>query len=261
MCAGPLCAAADVCVFCGALLGSAAGAGGGKAAGGCSWSERSVPATTARPLHDDGGSCGFLCLHAGWLRPQGSPDGSLKGASVQVFALCVAAVPLVKSDAEGAAAVLFDQVGGLNLRCCAGAGLFAFLPGCVPCLVFPPPLPSLPLPSLRGGGFWGGGGGLARYCSKLPMSARTVVISCRASSSDQPVLCSAAISCQSLRSAATSSVVVTVQSDASAGECVARSRTFLSKAFSRARCAPLHSAIALRKTVCILPSHAGLRRR
>ena len=30
------------------------------------------------------------------------------------------------------------------------------LPGWVPCLVFPPPLPSLPLPSLRGGGLWRG---------------------------------------------------------------------------------------------------------
>ena len=135
------------------------------------------------------------------------------------------------------------------------------LPGCVLVLPFPLPLPSLPLPSLRGGGFWGGGGGLARYCSRLPMSARTVVISCRASSNDQPVLCNDAISCHSLRSAATSSVVVTVRSDASAGECVARSRTFLSKAFSRARCAPLHNAIALRKTVWIRPNHAGLRRR
>ena len=47
-------------------------------------------------------------------------------AGVQIFALCVAAVPLIKSDAESAAPVLLDQVGGLNLRCSAGAGLFAF---------------------------------------------------------------------------------------------------------------------------------------
>ena len=124
--AGPRCSATETGWVGGAVLGLAAGARGGQSAGGCCWSERTVPATATRPLHDEGGSCGFLCLHAGWLRPQGSPEGEFEGASVQLFALCVAAVPLVKSDAEGAAAMLLDQVGGLNLRCSAGAGLFAF---------------------------------------------------------------------------------------------------------------------------------------
>ena len=49
-----------------------------------------------------------------------------EGACVQVFTLCVAAVPFVKSDAEGAAAVLFDQVRSFDLRCGASARLFAF---------------------------------------------------------------------------------------------------------------------------------------
>ena len=49
-----------------------------------------------------------------------------KRACVQVFTLCVAAVPLIKSDAKGAAVVLFDQVGGFDFRCGACAGLFAF---------------------------------------------------------------------------------------------------------------------------------------
>ena len=40
----------------GEVLCSAAGAEGWKTAGGCCWSERTVPATVARPLHDDGGS-------------------------------------------------------------------------------------------------------------------------------------------------------------------------------------------------------------
>ena len=68
----------------------------------------------------------ILVSACGVAAPAGLSRREFESASVQVFALCVAAVPLVKSDAEGAAAVLFDQVGGLNLRCCAGAGLFAF---------------------------------------------------------------------------------------------------------------------------------------
>ena len=57
-------------------------------------------------------------------------------ACVQVFTLCVAAVPLVKSDAEGAAIMLFDQIGGLDFRCGACAGLFAFARLCAS-LAFP----------------------------------------------------------------------------------------------------------------------------
>ena len=131
------------------------------------------------------------------------------------------------------------------------------LPGCVLCLPFCPlslplPFPNPFCPGVRGGGFCGGGGGLARSCSKLPTSDRTLVTSCKASSRDQPVLCRRDISRHSLRSAATNSWVVTVRSDASLGVCVAQSRIFLSYALRRCRCAPLHSAMALRNTVWTL---------
>ena len=64
-CAALGCAAPEASGPKEAVLCLAAGATGGQSAGGCCCSERTVPATVARPLHDDGGSCGFLCLHAG----------------------------------------------------------------------------------------------------------------------------------------------------------------------------------------------------
>ena len=151
---------------------------------------------------------------------------------VKVFALCIAAVSFVKSDAESFVAVLLHKIGSLDLLCSAIAWRFAFARLCALLAFLSFVLTfafSRPLLSWNAGrGFCGGGGGLARSCSKLPTSERTLVISCNASSRDPPVLRRRDISRHSLRSAATNSWVVTVRSDASLGVCVAQSRILFS---------------------------------
>ena len=75
--------------------------------------------------------------------------------------------------------------------------------------------PFLPLPPLTSTA----GAGLGRGCSNAWMSLLILVSSCSASSKVHPSACNAAISCQSLRSACRSSVVLTVRSPESAGRC------------------------------------------
>ena len=121
----------------------------------------------------------------------------------------------------------------------------------------PLPLLGLPLPPLPSFCV----GGRARGCrSACTSAALTHVISCNASSSVQPSACKLETSFQILRSACKSSCVFTVRRPVSAGSCCAqRSKIFLSNALRVARCAPLQSAIALRKICWVRASHAGLK--
>ena len=99
------------------------------------------------------------------------------------------------------------------------------------------------------------------------MSALALVISCNASSNDQPSACKLAISLQLAvgldapgRPHWRSSWVLTVRSPVSVPrDGVQISRTFLSKALSVARCAPVQSAMAFLKICWVGASHAGLR--
>ena len=117
----------------------------------------------------------------------------------------------------------------------------------------PLPLPGLPLPLPS---FCMGG--RARGCRSARTSALTHVISCSASSSVHPSACKPETSFQILRSACKSSCVFTVRRPVSAGSCcMQRSKIFLSNALRVARCAPLQSAIALRKICWARASHAG----
>ena len=46
------------------------------------------------PSQDDAGSAGLLCLHAGWLRPQGSPLGSFRAHACRYLHCALRQVPL-----------------------------------------------------------------------------------------------------------------------------------------------------------------------
>ena len=85
------------------------------------------------------------------------------------------------------------------------------------------------------------------------MSALMLVISCNASSNDQPSARKLAISFQS-------SWVLTVRSPVSVPRGWTQiSETLLSKASSVARCAPLQIAMAFLKICWVRANHAGLR--
>ena len=89
----------------------------------CNWTG---PSPSSCGCQDEGASCGLRCWHAGWLFSAWFSAREFERTCVKVFALCIAAVSFVKSDAESFVAVLLHKIGSLDLLCSAIAWRFAF---------------------------------------------------------------------------------------------------------------------------------------